>query len=96
MYDGSFFIGFVSLRMNSITLYTLFTFVDADVLVIMVTNETQAESVLYGDSGAVSGKYSLKELYYLGYLLCIFSSFFFSCFSSLLLVPLQHFLLVHP
>ncbi|KAK4778790.1 hypothetical protein SAY86_006318 [Trapa natans] len=27
---------------------------DADVLVIMVTNEIQAESVLYGDSGAVS------------------------------------------
>lgn len=28
---------------------------DVDVLVIMVTNETQAESVLYGDLGAVSG-----------------------------------------
>ena len=26
-----------------------------DVLVIMVTNEAQAESVLYGDSGAVPG-----------------------------------------
>lgn len=28
---------------------------DVDVLVIMVTNEAQAENVLFGDFGAVSG-----------------------------------------
>lgn len=44
-----------SSRLNST--YRTFNFVDADVLVIMVTNESQAESVLYGESGAVSGKY---------------------------------------
>ena len=30
-------------------------FPDVDVLVIMVTNEAQAESVLYGEGGAVAG-----------------------------------------
>lgn len=34
---------------------TIFILSDVDVLVIMVTNEAQAESVLYGESGAVSG-----------------------------------------
>lgn len=28
---------------------------DVDVLIIMVANEAQAESVLYGDAGSVSG-----------------------------------------
>ena len=32
---------------------------DADVLIIMVTNEAQAESVLYGEYGAVSGVYNV-------------------------------------
>lgn len=29
---------------------------DAEILVIMVTNEAQADSVLYGELGAVTGK----------------------------------------
>ena len=33
----------------------IYILADVDVLVIMVTNEAQAESVLYGDSGAVPG-----------------------------------------
>lgn len=33
----------------------LFLLSDVDVLIVMVTNEVQAESVLYGVDGAVSG-----------------------------------------
>lgn len=33
----------------------MFSIPDVDVLIIMVTNEAQAESVIYGDLGAVSG-----------------------------------------
>lgn len=36
-------------------LLTWWLFPDVDVLVLMVTNEYQAESVLYGKSGAVAG-----------------------------------------
>jgi len=32
---------------------------DVDVLIIMVTNESQAENVLYGENGAVSGAYNI-------------------------------------
>lgn len=35
--------------------FNMFSISDVDVLVIMVTNEAQAESVLYGDLGAVPG-----------------------------------------
>lgn len=40
---------------------------DVDVLVVMVTNEAQAESVLYGDLGAVSG---ISLVYYLQFMSC--------------------------
>jgi len=33
---------------------------DVDVLIIMVTNESQAENVLYGENGAVSGEYNIS------------------------------------
>lgn len=36
--------------------------VDVDVLVIMVTNEAQAESVLYGDLGAIPGNLFIIRL----------------------------------
>lgn len=32
---------------------------DVEVLIIMVTNESQAENVLYGENGAVSGAYNI-------------------------------------
>ena len=38
---------------------------DVDVLVIMVTNEAQAENALYGDSGAVSGAQVLLKIPFL-------------------------------
>lgn len=51
-----------------IFLFDTFSVSDVGVLVIMVTNEAQAESVLYGDLGAVSGNWSLSI-----YCPCIFS-----------------------
>lgn len=35
--------------------YNIYLCSDVDVMVVMVTNEYQAESVLYGDNGAVAG-----------------------------------------
>ena len=35
---------------------------DVDVLVIMVTNEAQAENALFGDSGAISGAQILLKI----------------------------------
>lgn len=39
-----------------------FSPLDVDVLVIMVTNEAQAENVLYGEFGAVSGTQILSRI----------------------------------
>lgn len=55
-------------RPSTYSFLTPFSVSDVGVLVIMVTNEAQAESVLYGDLGAVSGNWSLSI-----YCLCIFS-----------------------
>lgn len=41
---------------NNLSVSDAFSLLDVDVLVIMVTNEAQAESALYGDFGAISGK----------------------------------------
>lgn len=41
---------------NNLFVSDAFSRLDVDVLVIMVTNEAQAESALYGDFGAISGK----------------------------------------
>lgn len=55
-------------RPSTYSFLTPFSVSDVGVLVIMVTNEAQAESVLYGDLGAVSGNWSLSI-----YCPCIFS-----------------------
>lgn len=52
---------------------------DADILVVMVTNEAQAESILYGDLGAVSGK--VQCLFYLSW--AVLTSFVFFCSPSI-------------
>lgn len=38
-----------------------FSLPDVDVLIVMVTNEAQAESILYGEFGAVSGMQNLFQ-----------------------------------
>lgn len=44
----------------NVFMFDTFSISDVGVLVIMVTNEAQAESVLYGDLGAVPGNCGLS------------------------------------
>lgn len=63
--DGEkFTIMFELLLWSKNFLFDIFSIPDVDALIIMVTNEAQAESVLYGDYGAVSGILKLSAYHF--------------------------------